>query len=279
MRLDSCSILNPYIRSEHLKEFAEELFEIYQNLALTGDDRRTAQDFNLRDLEVDYALQFVPEAKSLLDIGCGLGYTTRIYATNMTGELFGIDYSPNMISRALEINEGVEYPSRLSFLCKSVLDTGFSDNQFDLIVSHRCIMALLDWDLQKEALEEMARILKPGGQLIMFEGTFQGLTKLNKMRSSFGLNEIDGSGRGGLYTLKLDEEKFEKYISNNFSILKHEGFGTYYFLTRIFYPLYIYPDSPSFENSFAPIAKDISKVHPNLVDIGHLSAYVLQRNS
>jgi SAM-dependent methyltransferase len=116
-------------------------------------------------------------------------------------------------------------------------------------------MALLDWELQQQALKELARILKIGGHLVLFEGTVQGLEKLNLLRGSFGLNSIDGSGKEGLFTLKFDEVKLNKFLQSDFELITESGFGTYYFLTRVFYPLHIAPNKPVFDNEFGGTAR------------------------
>ena len=260
-----------------MREFAKELFQKYEELALTGDDKKTAQDFNLRDLEIEFALPYIKSAQNVLDIGCGLGYTTRKYASQSAGKIVGLDYSPNMIEGAKKISSNQKDSSRIIFTCQSVVQTNFNDAQFDVIVSHRCLMALLDWNLQKNALVELARILKKGGVLILFEGTLQGLNRLNSMRKSYGLDEIDGTGQGGLLTLKFDEDMLEEFLVRKFYITKKQNFGTYYFLTRIFYPIHIAPEVPSFDNPFSRTAKELSLKNPELVDIGHLRAYALTR--
>lgn len=259
-------------------ENADELFNRYQNLALTYDDKKTAQDFHLRELEIEFALPYVEKAQYMLDIGCGIGYTSRVYAGLARCRVTGLDYSPNMISAAEEISakSATSRIGSLDFICRSVVDTGL-ETEFDLIVGHRCLMALLDWELQKTAILELVRILRPGGRIILFEGTVQGLEKLNSMRRRFDLQEIEGSGKDALFTLKFDEVKLADFLTANNLNFEFFGFGTYYFLSRIFYPLHIAPDSPKFDSSYNEIAKKIASEFPNLVDVGHLKAIVIEK--
>ena len=76
----------------------------------------------------------------------------------------------------------------------SVLGLPFPENSFDVVTSHRCLMALLDWEKQQSALLEIARVLKPGGTLVLMEGTLDGIERLNNWRTRFGLSEIDAGG-------------------------------------------------------------------------------------
>jgi ubiquinone/menaquinone biosynthesis C-methylase UbiE len=50
----------------------------------------------------------------------------------------------------------------IDFREASVLDLPFDAAGFDVVTSHRCLMALLDWELQKQALVEIHRTLRPG---------------------------------------------------------------------------------------------------------------------
>jgi ubiquinone/menaquinone biosynthesis C-methylase UbiE len=260
-----------------MSEKAKELHERYQGIALTRDHKKTAQDSLLRELEIEFASTYVKVSESLLDIGCGIGYTTRQYRQLTGGKVVGLDYAENMITVANELSEGLDaiINGTLRFDYGSVIETNYNDSSFDLITSHRCLMALLDWNLQQKALLELHRILKPGGRLVLFEGTFQGIQTLNKMREVFGLEIIDATGQDSLFTLKFDEDELEKYISSFFNLEKKQGFGTYYFLSRVFYPLHISPESPEFGSNYNEIAKRIASVYPDLVDLGHLKAYVL----
>lgn len=258
---------------------AEELLDRYQKLALTKDHTKTAQDVHLRELEIKFALPYVKSAQNLLDVGCGIGFTTRKYSECSCDSVIGLDYSENMISVAREISsEGQFYANKKNdFVVGSVLNTSFESSRFDLITSHRCLMALLDWDLQMEAIKELHRVLKPGGKLILFEGTTQGIDKLNTMRKAFDLEVIDPYGSDSLFTLKFDEEILENFLNKFFRLEVKQGFGTYYFLSRVFYPLHVAPNSPTFLSDYNEIAKLIADKYPDLVDIGHLKAYVLTK--
>ena len=55
---------------------------------------------------------------------------------------------------------------------------------------------------------EIARVLKPGGMLVLMEGTLDGIERLNNWRTRFGLSEIDAAGRDRLTTLKFRESNF-----------------------------------------------------------------------
>src|SRR5690606_16344903 len=133
------------------------------------DYKTTASDFHLRELEIDTAAQYIKDGHRTLDVGCGLGYSVIQYASRARIEAHGIDYAENMIAGAKALAERDRPPLKgsIDFRHASVLELPFPDAHFDVVTSARCLMALLDWELQKKALVEIHRVLKPGGRLVL----------------------------------------------------------------------------------------------------------------
>lgn len=255
------------------------LKEIYQTIALTRDERTTACDFNLRDLEIDTALSYIQDGHKVLDVGCGLGYALRQYAARRRIEGFGIDYAENMIEgcRQLQVENRAPLLGTVKFRHASVLDLPFETDSLDIVTSSRCLMALLDWELQKNALVEIARVLKPSGVLVLMEGTVEGLARLNEVRTMFGLSPIDGSGRDRLCTLKFKEGELLRFAADHYQLERIQRFGMYYFLTRVVHPLLVAPDSPSYDAPINEIARDIARKIPDLMGLGHLAVFIFRK--
>lgn len=253
---------------------SEKLKDIYETIALTNDERTTAADFHLRDLEIDFALEYIRDGDILLDVGCGPGVALTQYASKRKIKAYGIDYAENMIEFAKKrINEHLPIYVQHA----SVLELPFDDNSFDIITSHRCLMALLDWELQCKALLEIRRVLKPGGKLILMEGTFDGLDRLNDYRQKFGLDMIEADGRDRLMTLKFREQQLLSFMESHYELLRTQRFGMYYFLTRIVQPLFVAPDKPRYDHKLNEIAKKISKIIPDFDRIGHLVGFSFRK--
>ena len=51
----------------------------------------------------------------------------------------------------------------IEFREASVTELPYEDGTFDVVTSHRCLMALLDWQLQQKALVEMRVFSSPAG--------------------------------------------------------------------------------------------------------------------
>ena len=166
---------------------------------------------------------------------------------------------------------------RIDFREASVTDLPFDADSLDVVTSHRCLMALLDWGLQQQALLEIHRVLKPGGTLVLMEGTLDGTTRLNFYRRLFDLPEIDPSGRDRLYTLKFDERALREFVRPRYDLIRTQRFGMYYFLTRIVQPLLVAPDSPTYDHPLNEIAKRIARSVPDFEQMGQLAGFILRK--
>ncbi len=93
----------------------------------------------------------------ILDIGCGDGTHAKM-AASYAEEVYGIDYSPDVIERAK-----VNMPNG-HFLAASAYELPFEDNMFDTIYS---VDVIEHMETPEKMLLEAARVLKPGGFLIL----------------------------------------------------------------------------------------------------------------
>jgi ubiquinone/menaquinone biosynthesis C-methylase UbiE len=135
-------------------------------------------------------------------------------------------------------------------------------------------MALLDWQLQKTALNEIWRVLKDRGTLVLMEGTFEGLERLNSARRQFGLDSIAADGRDRLYTMKFHEKELLEFCKPMYRLERIQKFGMYYLLSRIVHPLLVAPEQPRYDHKINQIARQISEVFPDFEGLGHLTGFV-----
>lgn len=247
----------------------------YDTIAMTGDYNTTASDFQLREIEIDTGATYMQDGMVILDVGCGLGYAVTQYAQRFKLAAHGIDYSENMIMVAHELLQK-NYPEiepKVSFSHASVMELPFPDNHFDVVTSHRCLMALLDWEKQKLAIREIHRVLKPGGVLVLMEGTFEGLDRLNSTRTRAGLEPIAPDGRDRLITLKFHENELLSFVRPFFIHENTHRFGMYYFLTRVIQPLLVAPAQPDYGHRLNAVARKIASFMPDLDGMGHLVGF------
>lgn len=113
----------------------------------------------------DIAEYYDPAGKVVLDYGCGPGYSAKYLLDRGAIHVTGIDVSGGEIeqARAKAVNEGFVESS--SFVVADAHATGLADDSFDLIVGESILHHL---DL-RVALEEIRRILRPGGRAVFLE--------------------------------------------------------------------------------------------------------------
>jgi ubiquinone/menaquinone biosynthesis C-methylase UbiE len=101
----------------------------------------------------------------ILDVGCGGGKTVnRLAQQAASGKVFGIDYSADMVEYSKKVNRKLISEKRVEIVEGSVEKTGFSDDFFDLVTA---IETYYFWPIFSGVLQEIRRVLKPGGKLLM----------------------------------------------------------------------------------------------------------------
>jgi ubiquinone/menaquinone biosynthesis C-methylase UbiE len=106
------------------------------------------------------------------DIGCGIGTISCWMAEQVgpSGSVMGVDVSAGQVEQARQnaVQAGL---ANVAFVTASAYDTGLPSESFDLVFSRFLLMHLSD---PQAALQEMARLLKPGGVLACEDGEFIG---------------------------------------------------------------------------------------------------------
>ncbi|MGE3147294.1 MAG: class I SAM-dependent methyltransferase [Pseudorhodoplanes sp.] len=98
----------------------------------------------------------------ILEVGVGTGISLPDYARR--NKLVGIDISEPMLRKA---KQRVRAHSLSNVEVLSVMDVGhlaFPDDSFDVVVAQYVITAVPD---PEAALDEFARVLKPGGEIVL----------------------------------------------------------------------------------------------------------------
>lgn len=211
----------------------------------------TMTDRNQRILEIDEALRHIPPGQRVLDVGCGNGYSTAIFA-KQAEHIVGIDYSEAMIARATR--EYGHLPNT-TFEVRDILSPlPYPAKSFGVAVTQRCLINLVTWDNQQKAIEQIARVLRPGGYFVMQEGTRQGRERLDQLREQLGLPRMPDVP----FNTDFDEALLWPFLRRHFEVVEIRRYGLYDVLARIAHPMLVAPAEPDYEAKINDIARQLA---------------------
>ncbi len=101
---------------------------------------------------------FVASRRRVLDAGCGIGYGAVMLADAGAAAVTAVDIADDVIHAAHSNASSVD------FCVADVRSLPFEDAAFDLVT---CFEVIEHLDRQQEALDEMKRVLAPGGVLLI----------------------------------------------------------------------------------------------------------------
>ncbi|ABA59371.1 UbiE/COQ5 methyltransferase [Nitrosococcus oceani ATCC 19707] len=103
--------------------------------------------------------------EQILDVGCGTGVLTQLAAekSGPSGKVVGVDPSLPMISLARK--KAARAQSQAEFKLGVVERLPFGNETFDVVLSS-LMLHHLPAELKRQGLEEIHRVLKPGGRLL-----------------------------------------------------------------------------------------------------------------
>jgi ubiquinone/menaquinone biosynthesis C-methylase UbiE len=114
------------------------------------------------DRAIRIALAVAPAPARVLDVGSGTGYALRQLAVALPNatELTGVDAAPEMVRVASEAGGD----SRVRFIQGTAEELPVPDGSVDLVIS---TTSFDHWANQRAGLAECARVLAPGGHLVL----------------------------------------------------------------------------------------------------------------
>lgn len=237
-----------------------------------NDSQVTHPDTWQRWLEIERLKQFLIREDRVLDVGCGAGYATRLLAPGVT-EMVGVDRSPAMIARAIETAR-VEPIGNLRFQVADVLDLSADIcGVFDVVMSVRCLINLDGWELQQRGLRAMASTLRPGGRLILVEGSAEGRTGLNALRTTVGLDPM----KPVWHNWDISVPALLEFLAPTFELAERHDSGVYDLLARVAHPLLVAPEAPRYDARINEIAARIASVTDGLPGLGRVFFLALRK--
>lgn len=159
-----------YSPNDLYNKIIEGLNKLGTDLAnVTLDDLQPVDEFHIRGdaatKELIKLSGFTPDMH-ILDVGCGIGGSTRRLSSEVGCRVTGIDLSDQYIDAAERLTALLNMEGRVKFQACSALELPFDDNSFDGVWSLQMNMNVED---KLSWLKETYRVIKPGGQAVLYE--------------------------------------------------------------------------------------------------------------
>ena len=157
------------------------------------------------------------ETVKVLDIGCGGGRNIKTYQTKKI-EILGLDNSSEFIK--LCENDG------LNVVLSDMTEIPFTDNYFDNLIVIASFHHLTNVGDRNKALQEMARVLKNEGTMMVSVWSKTQPAKTKRQFNTWGdtivpWKNLDGEVFERYYYIFKIEEIEQLFLDNGFHIISH----------------------------------------------------------
>jgi demethylmenaquinone methyltransferase/2-methoxy-6-polyprenyl-1,4-benzoquinol methylase len=161
--------------SDDVREMFDRIVPRYDmlNRVMTG-----GRDVAWRKLAVREALRHVnPVDARVLDVATGTGDLAIALRNARAGEVVGLDFSAAMLAEAAQKDSQRPIGPPIAWVEGDAMSLPFPDASFDAVTVG---FGLRNMPSYESALNEMARVLKPGGMLVCLETTQPSLPLLRE---------------------------------------------------------------------------------------------------
>ncbi len=130
--------------------------------------------------------------QKVVDLGCGNGRLFEVLEKYGV-EYFGLDISEELINLAKNA-----YP-RGKFVVSDILKTPYKKNEFDAVISIAALHHIPSKKLRRETIEEISRITRPGGKILVSVWYFWNKPEYKKLilqdyiKKIFGISKLDST--------------------------------------------------------------------------------------
>jgi SAM-dependent methyltransferase len=159
----------------------------------------------------------IEEQDRILDVGCGGGSTIHKLAKKANnGKVYGIDFSNESVRVSRKTNKQFVQVGRVEIQQSSVSSLPFSASMFDLVTA---VNTHNYWPDPINDTQEIFRVLKPGGKLIIIGSVYKGGKKDKRNQKFAELIKVTFPSVNELREIFLkvgyaEVQQFEKYNRN-----------------------------------------------------------------
>jgi ubiquinone/menaquinone biosynthesis C-methylase UbiE/uncharacterized protein YbaR (Trm112 family) len=159
-----------------------------------------------------------PQTEDLiLDAGCGTGMGTRLLHRQGLSTV-ALDLSLKSLEH---LSRHVKVPG-ISFVRADICKLPFASKVFDKIICANLLQHLPNWEQRKKCVEQLARVVKPAGTVVMTAHGFS----IPKQRAGWQKEGAAKSGSGDVqYIYRFEEEEFRELLSSSLRVISITGAG------------------------------------------------------
>lgn len=230
------------------QSYSKVILEHYRKEAEThgSDASSTMRDEITRGREIagvqrlmDYLISRGEPTSRLLDIGCGNGYLLSVLRNQFPNmSMSGLEYTPEMVNVARSRDV-----ANCPIVQGDVRSLPFKNDTWDVVVTERCIINIMDRTDQAKSFAEIARVIRSGGHFICIEAFTDGLAQLNAAQAELGVSQNVQPH----HNLWFDKDWFLQTIDPFFQIIDFSNeqdpslptpnfLSSHYFISRVLYP-------------------------------------------
>ncbi|KAG2312513.1 hypothetical protein Bca52824_024070 [Brassica carinata] len=126
--------------------------------------------------------------KRVVDVGCGIGGSSRYIASKFGAECIGITLSPVQAKRANDLAAAQSLSHKVSFQVADALEQPFEDGIFDLVWSMESGEHMPD---KAKFVKELVRVAAPGGRIIIVTWCHRNLSQGEEALQPWEQNLLD----------------------------------------------------------------------------------------
>lgn len=130
------------------------------------------------------------KCKNILDAGCGIGHWGQILAPHLAKDahVIGIDRESQWVKKAADRAKQTQHQVKFSYEVGDIMGMPFENDKFDLVTCQTVLIHLKD---PKKALQEMLRVLRPGGILLAVEpNNFSNRAMISSLSEHLSVDQI-----------------------------------------------------------------------------------------
>ncbi len=131
----------------------------------------TIEKMNVNHQDISkFALECVNfnDSDEILDIGCGGGVNIEKFLKLTSGNVDGLDYSDVSVAESIKRNRKAVDEKRCNVIRANVCAMPIDDAKYDLVTAFETIYF---WPDIENTFKEVLRIIRPGGQFMIAQGT------------------------------------------------------------------------------------------------------------